>query len=176
MTSVLKTYKPSIIFIVRFLLVYSLLVLLYGVYQSHYIDRTDPLTIWVGKTVTAFYRLFPIDAQTIPLTGESGLKLILEGRYVARIVEGCTAASIIILFISFILSIGKPFKKALLFAILGSLFIFLFNILRIVLLGYILYVAPQHQTFAHQILFPVLIYGFVVFLWLVFILKYYDPK
>ena len=176
MASLLQTYKSSLIFIGRFLLVYILLVFCYDLYQSFYINRTDPLTIWVGKTVTAFYHLLTINAQTVPLAHESGLKLIIDGRYVARIVEGCTAASIIILFVSFILSIGKSLKTALIYAITGSIFIFLFNVLRIVLLGYILYVAPQYQTLAHQILFPVLIYGFVVILWLIFIQKYYDPK
>jgi exosortase family protein XrtF len=148
-----------------------LIVVFYNVYLSQYTGQTDVLTIWVGKMVTKIYHWLGLNVQTLPLTEESGLKLIINGNYVARIVEGCTAISVIILFVAFVISFGQNFKKSLLFAAIGSLLIFVFNLLRIVFLGYLLYAYPQYQDMAHRIVFPAMIYGFVVILWLVFIKK-----
>ena len=150
------------------------MVAIYNVYLSQYDGQTDALTVWVGKFVTDIYNWFGLNVQTLPLTDESGLKLIINGNYVARIVEGCTAISVIILFVAFVISFGQNFKKSLVFAIIGSLLIFIFNLFRIVFLGYLVYAYPQFQDVAHRIVFPALIYGFVVLLWLVFIKKIND--
>jgi len=170
--NILKTYRPTFYFIGKFILTYLVMVIIYNVYLSQYAGQTDVLTVWVGKFVTDIYHWLGLNVQTLPLTGESGLKLIINGNYVARIVEGCTAISVIILFVAFVISFGQDFKKSLLFAAIGSLLIFVFNLLRIVFLGYLLYAYPQFQDVAHRIIFPAMIYGFVVFLWLVFIKKY----
>ncbi len=171
---ILKTYYPTLKFIGKFILIYLVLVLAYNFYLSFYQNQTDMITIWVGKLVSGIYSLIGVDVQTVPIETEPGLKLIIKGQYIARIVEGCTAISVIIMFLSFILSFGKHLQKTLIFAITGSILIFFFNLLRIVFLGYILYAFPQYQDLAHRIIFPAIIYGFVVILWLYFILKYHE--
>ena len=171
--SILKTYYPTLKFILKFVLIYSILVIIYNFYLSFFTHQTDYLTLLVGKTVSEIYKLIGMDVQSIPLATEPGLKLIVHGQYVARIVEGCTAMSVIIMFVAFVISFGQHIKKTLKFALTGSIVIFVFNLLRIVLLGYLLYAFPQYQDVAHRIIFPALIYGFVVFLWLLFIKKNY---
>ena len=172
--SVLKTYYPTLKFIGKFVLIYVIFVTVYNFYLSFFQHQTDIITIWVGKLVSAIYSFLGIDVQSIPIETEPGLKLIVNGQYVARIVEGCTAISVIIMFLAFILSFGKNLQKTLKFAIVGSILIFIFNLFRIVLLGYILYAFPHYQDVAHRIVFPAMIYGFVVILWLYFILKYHE--
>jgi len=169
--SIYKQYKPSLIFILKFAGIYLLLSILYNFYLSSQIGHTDSLSLLVGKALNATYHLFAINAQLIPLDNEAGLKLIINGQYLARIVEGCTAMSVIIMFISFVISFGNSFYKAFKFALIGSVLIFIFNILRILILSYILYYFPKYQDIAHRVLFPALIYGFVVFLWFIFIKK-----
>ncbi len=173
MKQLFQTYKSTLIFISRFLILYFSLAFIYNYYLGLYSGQTDPLTIWVGESVSYIYKFLDVNVQTTPLLHESGLKLIINNQYVARIVEGCTAISVIILFIAFIVSLGTSFKTSLIYAFIGSILIFVFNILRIVFLGYVLYAMPQYQMLAHQIIFPVLIYGLVIILWLIFIIKYY---
>ena len=170
--SIFKTYYPTLKFIFKFVLIYIILVAVYNFYLSYFEHQTDYLTLWVGKIVSGIYKLFGMDVQTAPIEIEPGLKLIVHGQYIARIVEGCTAMSVIIMFVAFIISFGQHIKGTLMFAFTGSVAIFMFNLLRIVLLGYLLYAFPQYQDVAHRILFPALIYGFVVFLWIIFIKKY----
>ncbi len=170
--SLLKTYRPLLIFTAKFAAVYIILSGLYMAYLSQYKQQTDPLTRFVGKNVDGMFNILGIHASTPPIPHEQGVKLIINGTYVARIVEGCTAASVIIMFIAFIIAFGHNPKKSLLFALTGSLLIFLFNILRIVFLGYLLYAFPKYQDIAHRIIFPALIYGFVVILWIIFIKKF----
>ncbi len=174
MRKLFGTYRLTIAFIFKFLLIYVLLVWLYSLYLGHYVLQTDPLTLWVGRAVSGIYHLLGLDVKTLPISGESGLKLIINGQYVARIIEGCTAASVIILFVSFVIAFGQKIKKSLLFAMLGGVLIFIFNLFRIVFLGYLLYAFPQYQDIAHRIVFPALIYGFVVVLWIIFIKKIND--
>ena len=174
MSSTLKTYRPVLVFIGKFAGVYAVLVALYNKYLAYWGNETDGLTRFVGKNVNYFFRLFHIDASTPALETERGLKLIINGEYVGRIVEGCTAISVIIMFVAFVIAFGKSLKKTLLFALAGSLLIFVINIFRITLLGYLYYAFPAYQDVVHRIIFPAVIYGFVVLLWIVFIKKFND--
>ena len=172
--STLKTYYPTLKFIGKFVLIYVILVAVYNFYLSFFQNQTDIITYWTGKLVTGIYHILGTDAQSMPIESEPGMKLILNGQYVARIVEGCTSISVIIMFIAFILSFGKNLKRTLVFALTGSVLIFIFNLFRIVFIGYILYAFPQYQDITHRVIFPALIYGFVIVLWLYFIIKYND--
>ncbi len=167
----LKTYRPVFVFIGKFAGIYILLTGLYRYYLSLYSHQTDPLTRTVGKSVDFLFKITGINASTPPLEQEHGLKLIINNEYVARIVEGCTAMSVIIMFVAFILAFSPSIKKSLTFAIAGSLLIFVFNIIRIAVLGYMLYAYPEYQDFSHRIIFPALIYGFVVLLWIYYLQK-----
>ena len=93
-------------------------------------------------------------------------------KYLARIIEGCNAISVIILFASFIFAFSAKFKTTFLFILLGSALIFVLNILRIALLTIGLYYYPEYEEFLHNIVFPVVIYGVVFVLWIVWVIKF----
>ena len=169
--SILKTYKPTLIFIAKFSGIYLVLARLYQWYLSLYSNQTDPITSLTGKLVTYVFQMSHLEAQTAALKNEPGLKLIINGEYIARIIEGCTAVSVIIMFVAFILSFGKSLTKSLTFALTGSILIFIFNILRIAILGHLMYTYPQWQDLAHRVAFPAMIYGFVIVLWIIFVKK-----
>ncbi len=169
--TIVITYKPTLLFITKFSGIYLLLVWLYQIFLSGYRHQTDPITIQTGKWVSTLFKFTGMQAETIPLENEQGLKLLINGEYIARIIEGCTAIGIIILFTAFIIGFGNSFKKSILFALAGSLLIYIFNLFRIVFLGYLMYVFPQWQDPAHRVVFPGMIYGFVIFLWIFFIKK-----
>ena len=79
--------------------------------------------------------------------------------------------SVMLLFVSFILAFAQKLKETLLFMFAGLALIYTVNIFRIALLTIGIYKWPQHQEVLHQIIFPMIIYGMVFLLWLLWIRK-----
>ena len=92
--------------------------------------------------------------------------LYINDTFLAQVVEGCNAISIIILFMAFIISFAQKVKKTVLFIFAGIALIYAVNILRIAILTIALYHYPEYSDFLHQIIFPAIIYGMVFLLWL----------
>jgi len=105
-------------------------------------------------------------------TEEGSVKLFINDKFVARIIEGCNAISIIILFISFIVAFSSNFKTTFLFIVVGSLLIYFINIFGIAVISIALYQFPQYQYILHDVLFPLMIYGFTFLLWFFWIKKF----
>lgn len=97
---------------------------------------------------------------------------MVNGEFVARIIEGCNAASIIILFVSFMLAFSGSIKTTFLFTLVGAVIIYITNILRIALMSIGIYELPQYAHFLHAIAFPLVIYGVVFLLWVLWIIIY----
>ena len=118
---------------------------------------------------------FGYNAQILPHQSELSMKLIVNEVYLARIVEGCNAISIIILFIAFVLSFFGRLKLTLLYLLAGSVIIYAMNIIRIGILAVGIYEYPQHTEFLHSIIFPLIIYGTVFLLWVIWV-RIYSQK
>ncbi len=100
---------------------------------------------------------------------DASQKLFVNNEFMVRVVEGCNAASIIILFISFIISFAEKFKKTFLFLLGGGLLIYLVNLIRIAILTIMYYEYPQYQEILHSVVFPAIIYGMVFLLWMIWV-------
>ncbi|WP_432411786.1 exosortase family protein XrtF [Rasiella sp. SM2506] len=178
MKKLFSTYKSVVVFLLLFLGSYVLLSLLYGFYlelskNGRY--APDFITNLVAKQSTAVIEGFGYFAQVIPHPTQPSMKLFVEGRFLARIVEGCNALSIIILFVSFIIAFAQRWKKTVLYIFSGVLLIYAVNILRIAMLAMALYKYPEHQHTLHSVVFPGIIYGMVFLLWLVWV-RMLTPK
>lgn len=103
---------------------------------------------------------------------EQWTRIFYIDRYVARIVEGCNAVSVMILFASFVMAFAGKFKRTLAFILIGIILIHILNLFRIAFLATLLYHYPQHSHLTHGVLFPLIIYGFVFLLWVVWVKKY----
>jgi hypothetical protein len=75
-------------------------------------NKIDSITTLVGRNTEQLLDLFPADVATEENKEETFIKLIYNHKYVARIIEGC-AISIIILFISFVVSFSGKLKPLL---------------------------------------------------------------
>ncbi len=166
----LREYKNVGIYLFRFLLFYLIAIKIYNYYLSYFSGKIDPLTRLTATQVKSVYTFLNIPSEVIP-TQNQGIKLLVYQQYVARIVEGCNAVSIVILFTVFILSFWKFTSKIWIFIGVSIFSIFILNVLRIALLGYILYAFPGYQDFWHRVIFPGIIYSWIVFLWILFINK-----
>ena len=129
----------------------------------------DYITNLVSRQSAALLNAIGYDAELKINTLRKGMLIIINKQYAVNIVEGCNSASVIILFISFIISFAEKFKKTALFLLAGAVLIYVVNLLRIVLLVIALYKYPQYEDVLHSVIFPAVIYGIVFVLWIVWV-------
>lgn len=168
---IFQKYKPVIRFVVLFIGSYLILSFLYSLYlkgsadSSYYPDFVTHLVAVQSAAILDFFGYEPI-LREMPSAG--GVYMTIRG-YSVNIVEGCNAVSVIILFISFVLSFAQSIKKTLLFLLAGMVLIYTVNLFRIAILAVALYKYPQYQDVLHGVIFPAIIYGMVFLLWIVWV-------
>lgn len=173
MKKYLILYRPFLVFLAKFFLTYLILSLVYQFFLSGFEgDTVDSITQLVAENTMQLLTFFGADfyIQTIPQT--TNILFYYNQQAVARMIEGCNAISVIILFISFVVSFSGKLKPTLLFVFGGSIFIYILNIIRIALLCLALYWFPEHQSLLHEIIFPLFIYGVVFILWIIWVNKF----
>jgi exosortase family protein XrtF len=154
---------------------YLVFTLLYNLYLEFFrspVYYPDYFTHLVAKQSEALISSFGYNAQILPHQSELSMKLIVNDAYLARIVEGCNAISIIILFASFVLSFFGKLKLTLLYLLAGAVIVYAMNIIRIAILAIGIYENPEYTDFLHSIIFPLIIYGTVFILWLIWVRIY----
>lgn len=167
-----QKYRPFFAFLIKFLLVYLVLVIGYKWYLNQF-DKTtfevDQVTWAVSEMSSQTLNLFkfPTSVQNHPT--EPSMVLFINQKPVVRIIEGCNSISVIILFTAFLIGFSGPIKSTVWYALFGSLVIFILNILRIVIISAALYFAPKHEHILHEIIFPLIIYGITFLLWIIWI-------
>lgn len=159
----------------KFLLTYLLLTFIYQSYLNQFEVKKldiDGFTQLVAKQTKDVMLFFNCDVQTSPNLKEPGVNLSYNQRPMARIIEGCNALSVIILFISFIIAFSGKIKPTILYIMGGSLLIHILNVARIALLCVLMYYYPKQQHLLHGVLFPLFIYGVVFMLWIIWVNKF----
>jgi len=168
-------YKQVVKFILTFLAVYIALSIAYKFYldfsdgSKHY---PDFLTNLVADQSQQLIETLGYEAQIIPHENEASMKLIINNKYVARVVEGCNAMSVLILFVSFMMAFAGRFKTTLLYVLAGSTLLYIVNLIRIAVLSIGLYHYPWRRDILHSVIFPMIIYGMVFLLWMVWINRF----
>ena len=168
-------YKPFLLFLGKFLLSYLILTFLYQTYLNQFESKQNELdgfTQSVTSQSVAILSLFDNQTYSMPHLKEPSMKFFYHGKYVSRMVEGCNGISVIILFAAFIISFSGRLAVTIVYILLGSVLIHLLNLIRIVLLNVALFHLPQFEHLLHGVLFPLLIYGFVFFLWVIWVNKF----
>ncbi len=172
MLQLFKKYKSVFRFILTFLGSYFLLSIFYNTYlelsssQEYYPDFFTHLVALQSESAV---EAMGYSSRVFPNPDEPSMNLLINEILLVRIVEGCNSISIIILFISFILAFVSKLKTTLLFIFAGSVIIYVMNIIRIALLAIGVYEYPQHAEFLHSIFFPLVIYGTVFILWVIWV-------
>ena len=175
MKELIVKYKSVIKFILTFLLVYTALTVSYKLYLQHSSGNKfypDYMTNLVARQSVELLKTLDYRTQIIPHPNEASLKLIINEKYVARVIEGCNSVSIIILFISFIIAFSGRFKTTVIYILAGSVLIYIANLIRIVILSMGLYHYPWRKDILHTVIFPAIIYGMVCALWVVWVNRF----
>lgn len=171
MLNTLKKYRPAIAFIVRFFAVYILLTLLYNFYLSSFEAEPDGVTRLVAQQSESIMDSIDYSSTTNIYEGENFVRFLVKEKPLAIIVEGCNSISVIILFLSFIIAFKGSLVNTVLFIAVGSVVIYLVNLFRIVVLLIGFYEIPQYKSFLHTIVFPLIIYGIVFIMWMIWVNK-----
>ena len=175
MKALLIKYKTVVRFILTFILAYVVLSITYKLYLD-FSDGSkyypDYITNLVANQTEYLLNDFGYQAKTIAHSDEASMKLIINNKYVARVIEGCNSVSVIILFVSFMIAFAGRFKRTFLYTLSGVVLIYAVNLARIVILSVGLYHYPWRRDILHTVIFPMIIYGMVFILWMFWVNRF----
>ena len=103
---------------------------------------------------------------------EHSMKLIINNKFVARVIEGCNSVSIIVLFVAFMIAFAGEWKRTAFYILAGSVLIYSINLIRIAILSIGLYHYPWRREILHTVIFPLIIYGLVFLLWMFWVRRF----
>ena len=176
MKSIFIQYKPFFFFLGRFLLVYLSLLLFYKIYLNGFDTvnlQPDSFTVTVAKQANELLQFMGYNSRLEPSLNEACMNLYYgPNNFYVRVVEGCNAASVMILFAAFCFAFSAYFFRTLLYVIVGFVIIHLLNVVRISLILVLIVKYPQWFTALHDIVFPLFIYGVVFVLWCLWLFKF----
>jgi exosortase family protein XrtF len=172
----LKEFKPTILFLVKFLGIYLVGNFLYGLYVTAYEPRPDPMTHVVsGQTAVILSACgWATDIQDEP--NKANTRMVFEGNNILAVYEGCNGINVMIIFAAFVLSFGPLSKPVLWFIPVGLLIIHLMNLLRIGVLFFVAVYMKEYLYFAHKYFFTAILYAVVFALWLWWVKRYASKK
>ncbi len=168
----LKPYYPIFKFVATFALLYiGFSILYYFFLDVNWSSQwyPDPVTAQIAYQTQELLVLLGYNAQTLNSINHPSVLVFIDESILFRVIEGCNAISVMILYTAFVVAFSRGFKKTILFILFGILFIYCVNLIRLVILGIIFYSYSDYSDVAHDIVFPSVIYGAVVLLWIFWI-------
>lgn len=168
-------YRPFLQFLAVFLLSYLVLIGIYQFYLSQFDAVTfevDDFTNLVATQTKMVLDLFGYHVELSAYGFDPSVKVSVDSVGIVRIIEGCNAVSVMILFTAFVLAFSKGLVKTGLFIITGILVIHILNVLRIAFLIIGVLKLPEYSPVLHDVIFPLVIYGVVFLLWILWVTKF----
>ena len=174
----MNQYKPLIFFLLRFLGSYIIMILIYNWYLNHYLPfgLPDPYTQFNSDLAAKIFNFLGIETKSLNYDKENFMRLWVDGDWGSIVNEGCNAISVLIIFVAFILAFYTNFKQTILYIFSSLILLFVMNIFRIVFLTYIYRFYPDISKISHDYLFPAIIYGSIVILWIIWIKFFVNKK
>lgn len=168
-------FKPVLKILLRFLVIYLMLLGGYQLYLNDFeVQGLDPISRKIADNVVMVQNFLGYPSGLYDMVKEKSVYFYISGQYPTKMVEGCNAVSIMILFLSFIFAFYKGWKTFV-FSVIGLAILYILNVLRIAGLNVIYVENEAWGNAAHDYAFPAIIYGGVVILWLIWI-KFYVLK
>jgi exosortase family protein XrtF len=167
----MKEFRPAFLFLGKFLLIYIVGNVLYGIYIESYGDNPDPVTRIV--TVQSVVLLNSVGySSSCQDSVASPTVLMNEGRdLILRVYEGCNGINVMIVFAAFLFAFQGRLKTLVWFLPVGLITIHLANLFRIALLYHIAIQNEQFFYYFHKYFFTAILYLIVFALWAVWVIK-----
>ncbi len=159
-------FKPSLFFLGKFIGLYLVLNLVYGIYVSSYRPGVDPVTRWTTNQTVFVLDILNYSCQVVDHPAKPTSTIRYNGHAILSVYEGCNGLNVVIIFISFLFAFGPYTTKVLWFIPLGVFIVHVFNLIRISGLFFITIHHPEWTYFLHKYMFTAFIYLAVFILWL----------
>ncbi len=98
-----------------------------------------------------------------------GSGILISGKHSVNIAHQCNGLELIVLYIGFILCVPTNFRRMVLYGIIGTIIIYILNIVRTALLASIYFNGYSFADFAHHFAFKIAIYGVVFLGWVLYL-------
>lgn len=167
----MKDFKEILWVLLRFLGIWLLLFLLYQWYLNQFSGNVDGFTKIISDQSAFLLNLTGYETVTKDFPSHETVQFYINGKVATRMVEGCNAVSVMIMFLAFVFAFYKG-VKTFYFAFSGIVLLYILNLFRIYVLNVIVVDFPVLTKHAHDYFFPAIIYGGVVVLWLLWINKF----
>ncbi len=171
----LKDFKPVLGILLRFIIIYLVLLFAYQFYlNSEKESGLDSFSRIIADQVSYLQNMIGYSTQLYDDIRNEQVWFYVKDQYTTRMVEGCNAVSVMILFISFVFAFYKG-AKTFIFVGIGLLLLYIMNLIRIIGLNIVMADHKEYGKMFHDFVFPAIIYGTVVLLWLIWI-KFFALK
>src|SRR5688572_12022010 len=162
--SVLREFKPAFIFLGKFLGIYIVGNLIYGVFVESFGNQPDTVTSAVTKQVSVILSWFGEQSSIVNSLGKPNVLLQNSCDTVISVYEGCNGINMMIVFVGFILAFWGKKKVILPFILIGLVVLHISNLIRILLLYYAAVTLENYFYFIHKYLFTAALYLIVFML------------
>ncbi len=164
-----REFKPTVLFLMRFMGLYLLSNVLYGLAVTAWAPRADPLTRWVTQQTAWILTQLGWESYIYDMPTKATVSIVHLGQGIVSVYEGCNGVNVGLIFLSFLVAFG-PYRRALIwFSAFGLAVIHLANLSRIGLLFIVSLRFPDFLYFTHKYFFTASIYTLVLLLWLAWI-------
>ncbi|GAA5092959.1 exosortase family protein XrtF [Chryseobacterium ginsengisoli] len=171
----LKDFKPVLGILLRFIIIYLVLLFAYQFFLNSFEkEGLDPFSRLIAEQVRHIQNSIGYPTQLYNDVKGEQVYFYVKNEYPTRMVEGCNAVSVMILFVAFVFAFYKG-KKTFVFVLIGLVLLYIMNVLRIVGLNLVVLDYKEYSKMTHDYIFPAVIYGTVVILWLIWI-KFFALK
>lgn len=177
----LREFRPTILFLIKFGVIFGVGSLLYGIYIKGYQEldepMPDPITEWVAAQTCQLVKGLGYEAKLWYPESDPLVVIYIEGFEDDNITfyEGCNGMNIMILFVAFVFAFGNRYKNMLWYIPAGLIAIHLFNLLRLVSLSVMATFSHGAFHFFHKYAFTGVIYAFVLVLWYFWATRFGKP-
>jgi len=165
MSVTIREFLPTIFFLGKFLGIYLVANLLYGAYVTSFEPGPDPATRAVAHQTSAVLNAFGWDTSAHDNGRHPTTEVAYRSRDILSIYEGCNGINVIIIFVAFLFSFGRPSRTLWWYTPLGLLLLHLCNLARITVLFWVSINEPDFMYFLHKYLFTAGLYAVTFILW-----------
>jgi exosortase family protein XrtF len=168
----IKEFKPAFLFLARFLGIYLLGNIAYGLLIESYGQVPDAFTVSVSSQTAGILRWFGEPSAAV--RNEAGPTVFLQrlDDTVLNIYEGCNGVNVVVVFVAFVIAFGGRLRSMLLFLSGGIIVLHLANLGRIILLYQTALHYQEYFYYVHKYFFTAILYLIVFSMWAVWVIKF----
>jgi len=170
--SLLKEFRPTILFLAKFIGLYLIANVVYGFFITYYEPGVDPVTHLVTQQSSHLLNALGWENLIKDFPDRPTTYIQWNNRGIVSVYEGCNGINVMIVFLSFIAAFGPLNKTAFWFSGVALVLIHIVNVLRVVCMFWVVIYINQYAYFVHKYLFTATIYVFVLMLWMLWVKKY----